>query len=128
MSMKSDMRTLAGEITVLRTRVYSGSSDEALRAKCTQLEITNESTISHMRESERQLVLARREEAEMESSLNKAIRDKALYVLKSEHESLLKGREDELVADMRKQPSIGYSDMRQRTVEPVESTRAEHRK
>jgi len=51
-----------------------------------------------------------------------------LYVLKSEHESLFKRREDELVADMRKQISIGYSAMRQRTAEAVEPTRAAHRK
>ena len=37
-------------------------------------------------------------------------------------------REDDLVAGMRKQLSIGYSDMCQRTVEAVETTRAEHRK
>ena len=74
------------------------------------------------------MVLARREEAEMESSLRNAIRDKSLYVLKSEHESVLKRREDELVVDMRKQLSIGYSDMHQRTAEAVETTRAEHRK
>ena len=40
---------------------------------------------------------------------------------------MLKRREDELVAAMKKQLSIGYSDMRQRTVEAVESTRAGHR-
>ena len=41
---------------------------------------------------------------------------------------MLKLREEDLVADMRKQLSVGYSDMRQRTVDAVETTRAEHRK
>ena len=41
---------------------------------------------------------------------------------------MLKQREEDLVADMRKQLLIGYSDMRQRTAEAVETTRAEHRK
>ena len=81
-----------------------------------------------MRESDRQLVLARREEADMETAMRNAIRDKSSFILKSEHESLLKRREDELVADMRKQLSIGYSDMRQRTAEAVELSRTEHRK
>ena len=81
-----------------------------------------------MRESDRQLVLARREEADMETAMRNAIRDKSSFILKSEHESLLKRREDELVADMRKQFSIGYSDMRQRTAQAVELSRAEHPK
>ena len=41
---------------------------------------------------------------------------------------MLKRREEDLEADMRKQLSIGYSDMHQRTVEAVETTRAEQRK
>ena len=45
---------------------------------------------SHMRESDRQLVVARREEAEMESSLRNSARDKGQFVLKSEHEPMLK--------------------------------------
>ena len=129
--MKTEMSVLAGEITVLRTRVFNGSSDDdALRATCAQLALENEDVVSHGWEVERQLVSARREEAEVESSLRNVIRDKSLYVLKSEHEPVLKRREDELVADMRKQLSIGYSDMRQRTTEAVavETTRAEHRK
>ena len=81
-----------------------------------------------MRESDRQLVIARRADAEMECSLQNATRDTSLFVLKSEHGTLLKRWEDELVADMRKQLSIRYSDMRQRTAEAVELSRAEHRK
>ena len=48
-SMKSDMTALAGESITLRTRVYSGSTDdEALRAKCAQLAIEHESTLFHI--------------------------------------------------------------------------------
>ena len=90
--------------------------------------LKNESFVSQVKETERQLVLARREEVEMESSLRNAIRDRSLYVLKSEHESMLKKREDELDGDMKRQLSIGYADMRQRTAEVVEMTHAEHRK
>ena len=64
----------------------------------------------------------------MEASIRNVARDKALYILTSEHESMLKVREDELVADMRKQLLIGYADMKQRTVEAVELSRTEHRK
>ena len=41
---------------------------------------------------------------------------------------MLKKREEDLVADMRKQLSIGYSDMCKKTSEAVETARAEHRK
>ena len=99
-----------------------------MRTKCIQLALENESFVSQVWETERQLVSARREEAGMESSLRNAVWDKSQYVLKSEHESMLKQREEDLVADMRKQLLIGYSDMRQRTAEAVETTRAEHRK
>ena len=56
-----------------------------------------------MWDTERQLVLARRGEAEMELSLKKSDRDTAQYILKSEHDLTLKKREDELVTDMRNQ-------------------------
>ena len=56
---------LAGETTVLRARVCNGSSgDDALRAKCTQLAFENENFVSRMWDTERQLALARRGEAE----------------------------------------------------------------
>ena len=127
--MKSEMTMLAGEITVRRARVYHVSSDDdALRAKCTQLALENESVVSRMWDTERQLVLARRGEAEMEISLKNTNRDIAQYVLKSEHESTLNKREVDLVADMRKQLLIGYSDMCKKTSEAVETARAEHRK
>ena len=62
---------LAGEITVLRARVGNGSSDDdVLRAKCIQLALENESFVSRIWDTERQLVLARRGEAEMELSLS----------------------------------------------------------
>ena len=64
----------------------------------------------------------------MQLSLKKTDRDVAQYVLKSEHEALLKKREEDLVADMRKQLSIGYSDMCKKTSEAVEVARAEYRK
>ena len=51
-----------------------------------------------MWDTERQLVLARRGEAEMEASLRSTTRDKAQYILKSEHESMLKQREDDLTS------------------------------
>ena len=54
-----------------------------------------------MWDTERQLVLARRGEVEMDTSLKNMNRDTAQYVLKSEHESMLKKREEGLVADMR---------------------------
>ena len=102
--MKSEMTMLAGEITVLRARVgNSPSDDDVLRAKCTQLALENESFVSRMWDIERQLVLARRGEAEMELSLKKTNHDTAQYILKSEHETMLKKREEDLVADMRKQ-------------------------
>ena len=78
-------------------------TDDTLRAKCTQLALENEGFVSHVWESERQLVSTRHEEAEMENSLRNAIRDKSLYVLKSEHEPVLKRREEDLVADMKRQ-------------------------
>ena len=64
----------------------------------------------------------------MDISLKNTNRDTTQYVLKSEHESMLKKREEDLVADMRKQLSIGYSDMCKKTSEAVETARAEHRK
>ena len=81
-----------------------------------------------MWDTQRQLALARRGEAEMEVSLKSTTRDTAQYILKSEHESMLKKREEDLIADMRKQLSIGYSDMCKKTSEAVETARAEHRK
>ena len=120
---------LAGEITVLRARIGNGSlGDDALRTKCTKLALENESFASRMWDTERQLVLARRSEEEMELSLKKTDRDAAQYVIKSEHEAMLKRREEDLIADMRKQLSIGYSDMCKKTSEAVETARAEHRK
>ena len=81
--MKSEMTMLAGEITVLRARVGNGSSDDdVLRAKRIQLALANESFVSRMRDTERQLVLARRGEAEMELALKKTDRDTAQYILK----------------------------------------------
>ena len=110
--MKSEMTMLAGEITVLRARVGNGSlDDDALRTKCAKLALENESFASRMWDTERQLVLARRGEAEMELCLKQTDRDTAQYSLKSEHEAMLKKREEDLIADMRKQLSIGYSDM-----------------
>jgi hypothetical protein len=64
----------------------------------------------------------------MQLSLKKTDRDVSQYVLRSEHEAMLKKREEDLVADMRKQLSIGYSDMCKKTSEAVEVVRAEHRK
>ena len=126
MSMKSEMTVLAGEITVLRTCVLNGSSDDdALRATCTQLALENEGFVSRMWDIERQLVLARRGEADMEASLRITSRDKAQYILKSEHKSMLNQREEDLAADMRKELSNCYSDMRQKTSEAVETARAE---
>ena len=108
---------------------FNGSSDDdAFRAKCTQLALENESFVSLMRETERQLVLARRGEAEIEISRKNTNRDTAQYVLTSEHESMLKKREEDLVTDMKKQLSIGYSDMCKKTSEAVETARAEHRR
>ena len=76
--MKSEMTMLAGELTVLRARIGNGSlGDDALRTKCTKLALENESFASRMWDTERQLVLARRGEAEMELSLKKADRDTA---------------------------------------------------
>ena len=78
MSMKSEMTVLAGEITILRARAFNVSSeDDALRAKCTWLALENESFVSRMWDTERQLVLARRGEAEMEVSLKGTTRDTA---------------------------------------------------
>jgi 16S rRNA (cytosine967-C5)-methyltransferase len=48
-------------------------------------------------------------------------------IFKSENEAMLRKREKDLVADMRKQLSIGYSDMCKKTSEAVETARAEHR-
>ena len=80
-SMKSEMMTLAGEITILRARVFSGSSDDdALRDKCTQLARYNEIVVSRMWDTERQLVLARRGEAELETSLRNTSRDNAQHI------------------------------------------------
>jgi hypothetical protein len=63
--------------------------------------VGNESFVSRMWDTERQLVLARRGEAELEVSLNNTTRDTAHYIPKSEHESMLKKREEDLVADMK---------------------------
>ncbi len=41
---------------------------------------------------------------------------------------MLKKREEDLIADMRKQLSIGYSGVCKKTSEAVETARAEHRK
>jgi len=127
--MKSEMTMLAGEVTVLRARVESGPlGDDVLRSKCTRLALENESLASRMRATERQLALARRGEEEMQLSLKRTDHDITQYVLKSEHEEMLKKREKDLVTDMQKQLSIGYSDMCKKTSEAVEVVRAEHRK
>ena len=63
----------------------------------------------------------------MEAYIRNTARDKAKYILRSEHESLLKAGEDELVTDMRKQLVHGYVVMRHRTVEAVELYHTEHR-
>jgi hypothetical protein len=47
-----------------------------------------------MWDTERQVVLIRRSEEEMELSLKKTDRDAAQYVLKLEHEVMLKKREE----------------------------------
>ena len=102
MPMKSDMTVLAGEITILRARVYNGSSDDdALSAKFTQLALANERCVSRMWDTERQLVLARRGEVEMDTSLKNMNRDTAQYVLKSEHESMLKKRDEWCISRQR---------------------------
>jgi hypothetical protein len=76
LSMKSETTMLAREITVLRARVGNGSLyDDALRTKCTKIALENESFVSRMWDTERQLVLARRGEADMELSLKKTDRD-----------------------------------------------------
>jgi hypothetical protein len=129
LSMKSEMTMLAGEITVLRACVEEGPmGDDALRTKCTKLALENESFASRIWDTERQLVLARRNEEEMQLSLKKTDRDVAQYVLKSEHEAMLKRREEDLIADMRKKLSIGHSDMCKKTSEVVETAQAEYRK
>ena len=94
------MTKLAREITVLRARVNSSglSDDDVLRAKCTQLALETENVVSRMWDTERQLVLARRGEADMEISLKNTNRDTAQYVLKSAHDSMLKKRDEDLVA------------------------------
>ena len=56
-----------------------------------------------LRESDRQLASARRDESEMEAYLRNSAREKAMHILKSENAILLKKREDELITDMRKQ-------------------------
>jgi len=69
-SMISDMTTLAGEIVTLRAHISNlPSADEALRTKCTQLAVERDDGLSRLRESDRQLASARREESEMEASL-----------------------------------------------------------
>ena len=66
--MKSEIITLAGEFVALRTHVCSGQNvDESLHAKCTQLAIEHENSLSRLRESDRQLASARREQSEMEA-------------------------------------------------------------
>ena len=64
MSTKSEITTLAGEIVTLRAHISAGPrADEALRAKCTQLAVEREDCLSRLRESDRQLASARREES-----------------------------------------------------------------
>ena len=77
-------------------------------------------------ESDRQLASARRDESEMEASVQYYVREKALRIPKSEHATLLKKREDELITDMRQQLVQGHADMRRQTVEVVESSLSEH--
>ncbi len=96
--------------------------------KCTQLVVEHQNSLSRLREADRQLASARREELEMEAYIRNSARDKAKYILKSEHESQLRAREDELVTDMRKQLANGHANMRKRTAEAVELSHAEHRK
>ena len=100
--MKSEITTLAGELVTLRAYMPNGpSADEALSTKCTQLAVEREYCLSRLRESDRQLASARREESEMEAYLRNSAREKAMYLHKSEHAILLNAREDELVIDMR---------------------------
>ena len=88
----------------LRAHLSDGpSADDVLRAKCTQVEVERDVYLSRLRESDGQLVAARREESDMEASLCNSAREKAMYILKSEHAIMLKTREDELITDMRKQ-------------------------
>ena len=76
--------------------------------------------------SDRQLVSARREESEMEAYLRYSSREKASCITMSEHEILLKRREDELSTEMRQQLVKGHVDMRRQTAEAVELYCSEH--
>ncbi len=99
---------------------HGSNADDMLRAKCTRLEVEREDCLSRLRESDRQLASARREESEMVEYLRNSSREKAMYILKSEHSILLKKREDELITDMRYQLVKGHVDMRKQTAEVVE--------
>ena len=63
----------------------------------------------------------------LEAYIRHSAREKATYILKSEHATLLKKREDELITDMRQQFVKGHAEMRRQTAEVVESSLSEHR-
>ena len=87
-----------------------------------KLEVARELYLSRLRESDRQLASARREESEMEASLQTSVREIALYIPKSKRNILLKTREDELITDMRQRLVKGHVEMRRQTAEVVESS------
>ena len=68
------------------------------------------------------MVVAPREEMEMDSFIRNSARDDSKYILKSEHALMLRKREDELITDMRSQLVKGHADMRKQTVEAVASS------
>ena len=73
---RSEMTALAGEIVTLRAPPSDGSNvDDMLRARCTRLEVEREDCLARLRESDRQLALARREESEMEAYLRNSGED-----------------------------------------------------
>ena len=65
---------------------------------------------------------ARREEMEMDSFIQHSALVVSKLIFKSEHELMLKKREDELITDMCSRLVKGHAEIRKQTAEAVEAT------
>ncbi len=83
--------------------------------------------LSRLRESDKQLVSARREGMEMELFIKNSAPDDNEYILKSTRALMLRKREDEFITHMRSQLLKGHAAVRKQTAEVVEAAVSDQR-
>ena len=100
--MKAEMSTLSTEVMMLRYHTAAGSNaDDVLTAKAKYIKIEDrDEVVSLSRQSDKRLRSARHEEMELAISIKSYARDGSKFILRSEHATMLRKHEDELIADM----------------------------